>query len=416
MYSLLRDFLVSLKLSAALAGIVASCAIFLALFLTSVIVYLISAKILIAIIGKIVKRTKSNWDDILLRHKVFKRLAGLIPALLLLATCRFAFPPDAVIVAVIIRLISAYMIVIVVTVLDALLGAVDHIYRKFEVAKTKPITGYLQVVKIFLFITGFGLVITTLLNKSPLAFLSGIGALSAVILLVFKDSIMGFVAGIQLTANDLVRIGDWIEMPQFGADGDVIDVTLQSIKVQNFDKTITTIPIYSLVSGSFRNWRGMSESGGRRIKRAISIDMNSIKFCTEEMLENFGKIKYIAGYLKKKADDLGKYNTQFENDNAFLVNGRHLTNIGTFRAYVEGYLRNHPFVSKDMTLLIRQLPPGPEGLPIEIYVFCTDKVWANYEKVQADIFDHILAVVPLFGLRVFQKPSGADIKALAANS
>ena len=231
-------------------------------------------------------------------------------------------------------------------------------------------------------------------------------------MLVFRDSILGFVAGIQLAANRMVSVGDWIEMPAYGADGDVLEVALTTVKVQNWDKTITTIPTYALISESFKNWRGMSESGGRRIKRSVSIDMSSIKFCDLEMLERFEKIQYISGYIEQKKNELKDFNRAMSVDTASLVNGRRMTNIGTFRAYVQAYLQNHPKINKDMTFLIRQLPPTENGLPIEIYVFSNDKVWANYEAIQADIFDHVLAVVPEFDLRVYQNPTGADFRIL----
>jgi miniconductance mechanosensitive channel len=232
------------------------------------------------------------------------------------------------------------------------------------------------------------------------------------LILIFKDTILGFIAGIQLITFNMVRQGDWIEMPSHMADGDVIDVSLATVKVQNWDKTITTIPTYALVSGSFRNWRGMSDSGGRRIKRSISIDITSIRFCDTEMLGRFKRIQYITEYVKRKLEDLSVYNSENQVDDSMLVNGRHLTNVGTFRAYLVAYLRNHPMISQEMTFLVRQLQPSERGLPIEIYVFSKRQEWARYEAIQADIFDHILAIVPLFDLRVFQAPTGADFRAL----
>ena len=257
-------------------------------------------------------------------------------------------------------------------------------------------------------------VISILLNKTPVYLLSGVGALAAVLMLVFRDSILGFVAGIQLAANRMVSVGDWIEMPKYGADGDVLEVALTTVKVQNWDKTITTIPTYALISESFKNWRGMSESGGRRIKRAVNIDMSSIRFSDEEMLGRYEKIQYISEYIESKKHELEAFNQSENVDNASLANGRRMTNIGTFRAYVVAYLGNHPMINSDMTFLVRQLQPGQYGLPIEIYVFCSDKDWANYEAIQADIFDHILAVMPEFDLRVYQNPTGADFRMLNA--
>jgi miniconductance mechanosensitive channel len=305
------------------------------------------------------------------------------------------------------------LIVLVVLALDTLLNAFFLIYNESERAKTVPIKGFLQVAKIVLYLVATILIIATVLGKSPLYLLSGLGALTAVLMLIFRDAILGFVAGIQLTTNKMVAIGDWLEMPSHGADGDVIDIALTTVKVQNWDKTITTIPTYALISQSFRNWRGMSESGGRRIKRAVNIDLTTIKFCDREMLGRFAKIQYIQEYLERKKREIEEHNASLKADASCLVNGRHLTNVGTFRAYVDAYLRHHPMVNQDMTFLVRQLHPTDTGLPIEIYVFCKDKAWANYEAVQADIFDHIFAVVPEFDLRVFQNPAGTDFRALA---
>jgi len=306
-----------------------------------------------------------------------------------------------------------YMIIVLMLAFDALFNSAAIIYKSFPVSKEIPTKGFIQVLKIALYFLTAIFIFSIALNKTPIFLLSGLGALTAVLMLIFKDAILGFVAGIQLAANKMVANGDWIEMPNYGADGDVLEVSLTTVKVQNWDKTITTIPTYALISESFKNWRGMQESGGRRIKRAISIDMDSIKFCNEEMLERFAKVQYITDYIEKKKTELESFNTATKVDNASLANGRRMTNIGTFRAYVEAYLRNHPMINLDMTFLVRQLKPTEFGLPIEIYVFSKDKVWANYEAIQADIFDHILAVLPEFDLHVFQNPTGGDFRALS---
>ena len=275
-----------------------------------------------------------------------------------------------------------------------------------------PIKGFIQVFKLIIYFVGGIFIISILLNKTPVYLFSSLAALTAVLMFIFKDAILGFVAGIQLTANRMVANGDWIEMPKYGADGDIIEIALTTVKVQNWDKTITTIPTYALITESFKNWRGMSESGGRRIKRSISIDMNTIQFCTEEMLGRFSKIQYITSYIEKNKIEVQKHNTLEQVDHSSLVNGRRMTNIGTFRAYVEAYLKNHPKINQEMTFLIRQLAPAENGLPIEIYVFSKDIAWANYESIQANIFDHIMAVVPEFDLRVFQDPTGRDFNKL----
>jgi miniconductance mechanosensitive channel len=295
-------------------------------------------------------------------------------------------------------------------VIDSFLNAAQDIYGSFEVSREIPIRSFVQALKIVIYFTGGVFLISIVLNKTPVYFLSGLGAMTAVLMLIFKDAILGFVAGIQLTVNKMVSHGDWIEMPRYGADGDVLEITLTTVKVQNWDKTITMIPTYALIGESFKNWRGMQESGGRRIKRAVNINLNTIKFCTEEMLERFSKIRYIPDYIEKKRKEFAEYNTELQVDDSRLANSRQLTNIGTFRAYVVSYLRNHPMINQDMTFLIRQLKPTEYGLPIEIYVFCKDIAWANYEATQADIFDHIFAVLPEFDLNVYQIPAGSDFR------
>jgi miniconductance mechanosensitive channel len=311
------------------------------------------------------------------------------------------------------RLSLVYMILAGLFAFNSFLNAVVDIYNTFEIAREKPIKGYVQISMIIISIFGGIFALSTLLNRSPWPLLSGLGAMTAILLLIFKDSILGLVASIQLSVNDMVRIGDWIEMPKFNADGDVIDVSLHTVKVRNWDKTITTIPAYALIADSFKNWRGMSESGGRRIKRAINIDMTSVKFCTPEMLDRYEKFQLLTDHVRSKRKEIVKYNAAHSIDTSELINGRNLTNIGTFRNYLVAYLRHHPKIHNDMTFLIRQLPPREHGLPIEVYVFSNDQAWANYEDIQADIFDHILAVLPEFDLRVFQQPSGSDVRALA---
>ena len=308
------------------------------------------------------------------------------------------------------RIAFSYMVLVFVAALSKLLDAADDVYRSFEVSKSRPIKGYLQVLKIIAYVIGTIVIIAVLTDRSPLLLLSGIGAATAVLMLIFQNSILGLVASIQLASNNMVQIGDWIEMPKYGADGDVIDISLHTVKVQNWDKTIITIPTHALISDSFKNWKGMSEAGGRRIKRSIYIDMTSIKFCDEEMLERFKKIRYIQQYINDKTEEIEEYNKKLGIDAESLVNGRHLTNIGTFRAYIMQYLKNHPRIHKGMTQIVRQLEPTEKGLPIEIYAFTNDTAWAAYESIRPDIFDHILAVVPEFDLRLFQNPSGHDLR------
>jgi len=356
-----------------------------------------------------VKKSRTTWDDVLVERKVFTRLSHLAPALVIY----FSAPLFSSIESILLRFSMIYMIVVGVLVINSFLDSVVDIYRSFEISKQRPIKGYIQIIKIILFVFIGIIAVSTLMDRSPWLLLSGLGAMTAVILLIFKDSILGLVASVQLSSNDMVRIGDWIEMPKYGADGDVIDVSLNTIKIQNWDKTISTIPAYYLVSDSFKNWRGMSESGGRRIKRSVNIDMSSIKFCNDEMLARFEKFQLISEYIKEKKKEISEYNKKHDIDTSELVNGRNLTNIGTFRAYIVAYLHNHPKIHQSMTFLIRQLSPNDKGLPLEIYVFCNDQEWANYEAIQADIFDHILAVAPRFDLRIFQNPTGSDFRILS---
>jgi miniconductance mechanosensitive channel len=384
--------------------------IIIGILILSFVANLIAKKVIIRLIKKLVKRTKTSWDDIVVERGVLTRLSHLAPALVVYFLIRIPFPENDVVIDIIQRIAVAYMIGIVALTLNSILNAAHDIYNTYEVSMTRPIKGYIQVVKVAIIIVALILIVTTILNKSPIGILSGIGALSAVLMLVFKDSILGLVASIQLSANNMVHIGDWIEMPKYGADGDVIEITLQSIKVQNWDKTITSIPIYALVNDSFKNWRGMQESEGRRIKRSINIDMRSIKFCTPGLVEKFRKIRYLKEYMDRKTEEIELYNAEREVSPEDMINGRRLTNVGTFRAYLVEYLRNHPKIHEKMTFLVRQLPPGRDGLPIEIYVFSNDQNWANYEGIQSDIFDHVLAVLPEFELRVYQEPSGWDIQ------
>ena len=307
---------------------------------------------------------------------------------------------------------TIYILLVGALVADAFLSAALDIYRSTDSSREISIKSLVQFLKVILYFVVGLFALSVLLGKSPDYLLGGLTAITAVLLLIFRDAILGLVAGIQLTVNRMISRGDWIEMPKYGADGDVLDVSLTTVKVQNWDKTITTIPTYALISESFKNWRGMQESGGRRIKRSVYIDISTVKFCDGEMLERFARIQYITAHIERKKRELAEYNEVNKVDLTNLVNGRRMTNLGTFRAYVTAYLKNHPQINQDMTFLVRQLAPTEQGLPIEIYVFCKDIVWANYEAIQADIFDHILAIVPEFDLRVFQEPTGADFRAL----
>ncbi|MBW1671054.1 MAG: mechanosensitive ion channel, partial [Deltaproteobacteria bacterium] len=356
------------------------------------------------------RRTEYKWDDILIEKGVFNHLAYLAPAIVLYYGVHF-FSPSITESAK--RIIGAYVFINIILCLGKLLTAGEAIYNTYPISKKYAIRGYVQTLKIIIYIFGLIIAISLLIDQSPWVLLSGIGAIAAVLIFVFKDTILSFVASVQILINDMVRVGDWIEMPKYGADGSVVDMALHTVKVQNWDKTITTIPTYKLIEDSFKNWRGMSDSGGRRIKRSILIDQSSIRFCDDEMIEKFKKIQILNEYVTRKKAELDAYNKKHGIDINQVVNGRRMTNMGTFRAYVIAYLRNHPKIRQDLTFLVRQLAPTPEGLPLEIYVFSNDIVWANYEAIQADIFDHILAVVSEFGLRIFQKPSGHDLERIS---
>ena len=367
----------------------------------------------IKILARFVKKSKTLWDDVLLERKFFSRLAHFAPALVVFYTIHWVFDGYPVLVSIVQGATRVYMIFVGMQVIDAFLNAVHDIYLTLPVSRSRPIKGYVQITKVIFYFIGTILIFSVILNKNPGYFLGGLGAFAAILLLVFKDTILGLVAGIQLSANDMVRPGDWISMPGYNADGTVSDISLNTVKVQNWDKTISTIPTYALVSNSFTNWRGMEESGGRRIKRAINIDMKSVRFCDDEMVQKFKKIQILQEYIDFKLEELAKYNKENGIDETVKVNGRRMTNIGVFRKYVEAYLKKHPKIHNDMTFLVRQLNPSEKGIPLEIYVFSNDQQWANYESIQADIFDHLLAVIPEFNLRVFQNPTGDDFRQLA---
>lgn len=371
-------------------------------------------RLIVRVIHRFFRRTRVTWDDRIADRGVLLRLSRIAPAMVLYSAAHLLASGVPWAAEAVRRVTTAWVVLASAFTLDSLVEVFHDIYQEQELSRKRPIKGFVQLAKVVLFIVAAVVVLTTLLNQSPMGILSGLGAMSAVLLLVFRDSILGFVSGVQLSANNMVQIGDWIEMPKYDADGDVVDITLQTIKVQNWDKTYTTIPIYALVSDSFRNWRGMSESGGRRIKRAISIDMHSVQFATPEMLARYRRFSRIRDYLAQKEAEIDTYNREHNIDLGDSVSGRRMTNLGIFRAYVTAFLRQHPQIHQDMTFLVRQLPPGPTGIPLEIFVFSRDQRWPVYESIQADIFDHLLAVVPEFDLRVYQEPSGSDLEAIAA--
>lgn len=379
-------------------------------FITAI--YYILKTVVLALVRKLTRKSSTTWDDALYHSRFFHKVLLLVPGVLLGFAAPFTLDEFPGALNRVLQFTQIYLVFVSLLSVNAFLNAIYEIYQGFEVSKSKPIKGYLQVFKIVLFVFGTIIAISMLLGKSPVYLLGGLGAFSAILLLIFKDPILGLVGGIQLSANDMVRPGDWIVQQKSGADGVVTEISLTTVKVQNWDKTITTVPTYSLVSESFTNWRGMEESGGRRIKRSVFIDVNSVKFCSQEMIDRFRKINLVSDYVEQKESELAEYNKSNNVDNSVLVNGRRQTNLGVFRAYLMAYLRSNPNIRQDMTFLVRQLQPGESGIPMEIYVFSKVQEWASYENIQSDIFDHVLAAVPEFELQVFQNPSGADFRRL----
>jgi miniconductance mechanosensitive channel len=391
----------------------------LLLFLLAWVADRITRRVILGIVARAVRGTRVRFDDVLLEFNVFGRAAHLAPALVIYYGIRFVPMPAQVSGAdfnlrvLIEHTAAAAMILIGISTLVAFVAALGQIYSGTDLAQGRPIEAYTQIAKIAVYVIGIVLFIAVLTGRSPLLLLSGIGAVTAVLLLIFRDTILGFVASLQITSYDMVRVGDWVEMGQYGADGDVIELSLHTVKVQNWDKTITAIPTHKLIEEPFRNWRGMQESGGRRIKRSFNIDVNSIRFLEDDELDRLENFVVLRDYVRRKRDELAEYNATFSADTKLIPNARRLTNVGTFRAYLKGYLRQHPRIHQGMTLLVRQLPPSSEGLPIELYVFTNTTAWGDYEDIQSDVFDHVFSIVHEFGLRVFQGPAGADFAKLS---
>ena len=375
----------------------------------SYIFFLASKIIILKPINSWFRKTKTKLDDIFLQSGFFNRLIYLIP-LLILYNLEGIFSQYSIIIH---RILNSIFVLIILICINVLLSALGDVYDRSRFSRRIHIKGYLQVVKLILFIVGILGIITILTGQSPVYLLSGIGALTAVLMLVFKDTILSFVATIQINSNDLFKIGDWVDAPQFGADGDVVDIALHTVKIQNWDKTITTIPTHKLIDSSFKNWRGMTDSGGRRIKRAIYIDISTIRFWDKELLRRFQQLDLLQDYLESKLKEVDNSNQTVGANLDQMIKGRRFTNIGTFRAYIKAFLKNHSDIHDEMTFLIRQLPPGEKGLPMEIYVFTNDTDWVRYESIQSDIFDHLMAIISEFDLKVFQNPSGNDFKSIA---
>ena len=362
---------------------------FLARFIVSKTVYVL------------IKKTPSKYDDLLIKNKVFVRICLLIPAILIKYYIKDAMPdfPDAA--AIIVKITKIYEITVYASILMALVNTAHELYNSFETSKLKPIEGLVQVIKGIIIAVSVLLITTFLLGKSLYSIIIGLGTISAVLMLIFQDSIKGFVGSIQLSINDMLRIGDWIAVGN--ADGTVQEINLTTVKVQNWDNTITTIPTYQLVSSPFTNWRGMSESGGRRIARSINIDVNTIRYCTPEMLEKYKQYSLVKDYITQREEEIQEYNKANNIDTSQVLNGRQQTNLGIFRAYIKAYLNNNPKLNHNLTMMVRQLQPTEFGVPLQIYAFSSDKQWVNYEEIQSDIFDHIISAAPMFDLKIYQK-------------
>ena len=387
------------------------------LIISLIIIFLIDLiinKILLNFFNKIADKTKSNLDNLMVKNDVFKKISHIVPFYIALYLIPVIFTDFDSIEIIITKIVKVVFVLLIIVVIKSVLNSTKDYFRTLPKLKDKPIESFIQVIMIFVWIGGL-LYILAIVNGAEIwKFFTALGAASAVLLLIFKDTILGFVASIQVSINDMVRINDWITFDKYGADGNVTEINLATVKVQNFDKTITTIPTYALISDSFKNWRGMENSGGRRMKRAVIIKLNSIKYLSKDEIIKLNKIELLSTYVKNRSEDIDNYNTNNNINKELLINGRNLTNIGVFRKYVETYIENHSGVNKDMMIMTRQLAPTSQGLPIEIYAFSSDKRWQNYEYIMADIFDHVIAAVPYFELEIFELPT--DLNSLSDNN
>lgn len=390
------------------------CAMLVGLFIISFVViisYYIAKNQILNITYKLIVKTKNTWDDALIEHKVLTRLTMLLPFILILLLTPLIFPNETPVANLLVLFAKIFLTFQVAHSISALLNLSKSLYGETAKQKYLPLNAIIQVIKLVVYLVAIIVVIALILNRSPIYLLSGLGALTAVLILVFQDTIKGLVASIQISANKMVVAGDWIELPKYGADGDVIEIGLNTVKVQNFDKTITTVPTYALISDSFKNWRNMYHTGARRIKRSLIIDIGSIDFYSLEKIDFLASTSLLKSYLTDKKQALDVENEVLNQDgNLNVIDTRQLTNIGTFRAYIEMYLHQNVNIRNDLTLMVRQLPTTASGLPLELYCFANTTDWVKYEKIQADVFDHLLAIAPHFDLRVFQNPTGFDWK------
>lgn len=378
------------------------------ILIVAVISFLIAKFILHFKVMRLISKTNATWDDCLMNAGVFRRLARLVPGIVVYSTYRLFYEPGQTLFALLGTLSAIYLLFTIWRTISAVLTATESIYGKSQLARKAPITGFIQVAKLLLTLVLVFLLLSLILGKSPIYLLSGLTAIAAVLLLIFRDTILGFVAGIQIAANRMFNTGDWIAMPKYEVDGEILEIGLNVVKVQNWDKTISTIPTYSLTTDAVKNWRGMTESGGRRIKRAIYIDVHSVAFADAELLAEWESMKLLSTYLKNKKQELVEDRKQKSIEETDILNCRRLTNLGTFRAYLVAYLENHEFVNHELTSMVRQLNPTEIGVPLEIYCFSKEKNWVAYERIQSDIFDHVMAILPVFKLRAYQRVSGIE--------
>lgn len=407
--TLLRDYLVENGMNENLAHFLNLGVNLLAVLIVLVVIKFVTKRILIKAFERFSTKTRTSFDDFLVKSNFPRWVSNILPVLLLLYTFPVIFEAYPFFLKIFKTVIDIYIIILTVLIFRSLLRTSKNYLKTHERFMDKPMESYIQVLMIFIWAIGFIFIFSELTGKSILGFLISLGAASAIILLIFKDTILGFVASIQVSVNDIVRIGDWITFSKYGADGFVTEINLATVRVQNWDKTYTTIPTYSLIADSFHNWRGMQESPGRRIKRSLFIKQTSIRYVNEADIEKFRHFHLIGSYIDEKQNEINEYNKNLGIDRKYLINGRHQTNLGVFRKYADSYLRAHPMISKEMTIMVRHLAPTTEGIPLEIYCFSTDKRWEYYEQITADIFDHLIAAIPYFDLQLFESPSGDDI-------
>lgn len=381
-----------------------------ALIVFAGIIYWIIRQIIIRYIYLLIRKSPVAWDDLLADHQVFNNVAHLVPAILVKNLAPAIFQDFPSLLPLVMKIADTYLIIVAVMVVFAFLKVAESALSQKDAFKDKPLTSYFQLIRIILYITAGILILSVLIGKSPVYLLSAFGAMTAILMLVFKDTILGLVASVQMSSNNMIKVGDWVEMPKFNADGAVTAINLNTVKIQNWDRTITTIPTYYFVTDSFKNWRGMVESGGRRIKRSVYINSQTIRFVSAENRERYKKYQLLTTYINQRQEEIETFNQTNGIDTSELINGRRMTNIGVFRKYVETYLKHHPGIKKDMTIMVRQLAIEDRGIPIEIYCFTNTTAWVQYEAIQADVFDHLLASAGFFGLEIFQQPSGTDIK------